>query len=226
MKWKDDEIKTAIILNKNGKRFNEIATILNRNKRSVEIRLHKLGCKENKITYSETLICIECGKEFIDLKKNNRKFCSQSCAASFNNKKHPKRKHIEKIKNCINCDEPLSKWENKYCSKECETTYKQEIIFKKIENGDVTLYQRNYKKYLIHKYGNKCMKCEWDEINPTTGLVPIQLEHKDGNSENHNLENLELLCPNCHSLTPTYGALNKGNGRSKRKEQRKFKGKV
>jgi hypothetical protein len=24
------------------------------------------------------------------------------------------------------------------------------------------------------------------------------------------------LCPNCHSLTPTYGFLNKGNGRKKR----------
>jgi hypothetical protein len=47
------------------------------------------------------------------------------------------------------------------------------------------------------------------------------LEHKDGNSENHNLNNLELLCPNHHSLTPTYGALNKGNGRTKRREKRK-----
>lgn len=227
MKWIDDEIKTAIALNKNGIRFNEIANILNRSKRSVEIRLHKLGYKENKIVYSETLTCVECGKEFIGLKKNNRKFCSQSCSARFNNKIHPKRIHIEKHKNCIECGNPLTnKWKNKYCSKKCEVIHKQNIIFQKIENGDTTLYYKNYRNYLIHKYGNKCMKCEWDEINPSTGLVPIQLEHKDGNSENHNLENLELLCPNCHSLTPTYGALNKGNGRSKRKEQRKFKGKV
>jgi hypothetical protein len=27
---------------------------------------------------------------------------------------------------------------------------------------------------------------------------------------------LELLCPNCHSMTTTYGRLNKGSGRSKR----------
>ena len=43
------------------------------------------------------------------------------------------------------------------------------------------------------------------------------MEHIDGNSENNNIENLELLCPNCHSLTPTFGALNKGKGRKNRK---------
>jgi predicted HNH restriction endonuclease len=26
----------------------------------------------------------------------------------------------------------------------------------------------------------------------------------------HRLENLQLLCPNCHALTPTYRARNKG----------------
>lgn len=30
------------------------------------------------------------------------------------------------------------------------------------------------------------------------------------------INNLILLCPNCHSLTPTYKALNKGNGRHNR----------
>ena len=55
------------------------------------------------------------------------------------------------------------------------------------------------------------MKCEWNEIHPITGNVPVQIEHIDGNSDNNSLENLKLLCPNCHSLTPTYGALNKTN---------------
>ena len=32
------------------------------------------------------------------------------------------------------------------------------------------------------------------------------LPHIDGNNEE---SNLQLLCPNCHSLTPTFGALNK-----------------
>jgi 5-methylcytosine-specific restriction endonuclease McrA len=66
------------------------------------------------------------------------------------------------------------------------------------------------------------MECGWDKINPITNNVPIELEHIDGDSTNNSLENLKLLCPNCHSLTPTFGALNKGNGRwSKRKLNRR-----
>ena len=74
---------------------------------------------------------------------------------------------------------------------------------------------------LVKNNGEKCMKCGWCEKNPITNKVPIELEHKDGNSENNNLDNLELLCPNCHSLTSTYKALNKGNGRHKRRERYK-----
>jgi Zn finger protein HypA/HybF involved in hydrogenase expression len=135
------------------------------------------------------------------------------------------RNREKKEKQCLNCGHSIPN-RNVYCNNKCQGEYSTKITFKKIENGDTSLHDDTYKRYLIYKYGNKCMKCKWDEVNPTTGLVPIQLEHKDGNSENHDLKNLELLCPNCHSLTSTYGALNKGHGRSKRKEQRKFKGNV
>lgn|SRR5208282_1211431 len=42
-------------------------------------------------------------------------------------------------------------------------------------------------------------------------LIPIELDHRDGNHANNRLENLRLLCPNCHALTPTYRGRNKGN---------------
>ena len=40
--------------------------------------------------------------------------------------------------------------------------------------------------------------------------IPLELEHKDGDSTNNSLENLELLCPNCHAQTDTYRGLNIG----------------
>lgn len=95
--------------------------------------------------------------------------------------------------------------------------------FIKIEAGDTSLYEKQYKDYLIYKHGEKCMECGWDKVHPITKKVPIQLEHIDGNSENNSLNNLKLLCPNCHSLTPTYGALNKGNGRETRRIKRQNK---
>lgn len=40
----------------------------------------------------------------------------------------------------------------------------------------------------------------------------MELEHKDGNNANWSRENLEALCPNCHSQTPTWRGRN-GNGK-------------
>jgi 5-methylcytosine-specific restriction endonuclease McrA len=54
---------------------------------------------------------------------------------------------------------------------------------------------------------NKCEICgivEWNS-NP----LAMQLDHIDGNSHNHKLENLRLTCPNCHSQTETYCGKNK-----------------
>jgi predicted nucleic acid-binding Zn ribbon protein len=221
MKWLKEDVETAISLNKSGRRIEEIAKILNREFRSVQIKLQKLGFKQNKRQTTENVKCLNCGKAFTSLIKKKRKFCSQSCGAEYNNKKHPKRVNINKLKNCLYCGQPLNSHQNKFCSQKCSGEYFQQENFKKIESGNASFSATMYKKYLIYKHSNKCMKCGWHEVNPTTGLVPIQLEHKDGNSENHNLNNLELLCPNHHSLTPTYGALNKGNGRTKRRERRK-----
>mgnify|MGYP006337132947 CR=1 FL=1 len=69
---------------------------------------------------------------------------------------------------------------------------------------------------LFEKYNNKCCKCGWGEINPYTGNIPLEVEHKDGNYMNNSEDNLELLCPNCHSLTSTYKGANKGKGRISR----------
>ncbi|GAA1248444.1 hypothetical protein GCM10009633_21770 [Janibacter melonis] len=39
--------------------------------------------------------------------------------------------------------------------------------------------------------------------------IPLELEHRDGDRQNNSLENLELLCPNCHAQTPTYRGRNR-----------------
>jgi len=41
--------------------------------------------------------------------------------------------------------------------------------------------------------------------------IPLELDHIDGNRYNHKIENLRLLCANCHAQTDTYCAKNKGN---------------
>ena len=50
---------------------------------------------------------------------------------------------------------------------------------------------------------NKCAKCG---LSPKWcgELLTLQLDHIDGDRDNWKLENLRLLCPNCHTQTPTY----------------------
>lgn len=163
--------------------------------------------------------CLNCGCDILDLKCHNRKFCSKYCSGSFNNSNKEKG-HWRKKKDveCLNCGKMVR---FKYCNPNCQRSYERRSIFSRIENGEI--FSSNIcKTYLINKYGDKCMECGWCEVNKKTGKIPINLEHVDGDSSNNRLENLKLLCPNCHSLTETYGSLNKGRGRSERQNYRNY----
>jgi 5-methylcytosine-specific restriction endonuclease McrA len=46
--------------------------------------------------------------------------------------------------------------------------------------------------------------------------IPLELEHKNGNRYDNRSENLELLCSNCHALTPTYRGRNVRRRRQRR----------
>lgn len=63
------------------------------------------------------------------------------------------------------------------------------------------------RKRVILEQSNKCNKCQnshWFEQR-----LSLELEHKDGNNKNNTRENLEALCPNCHSLTKTWRGRNR-----------------
>lgn len=41
------------------------------------------------------------------------------------------------------------------------------------------------------------------------GRIPLELDHINGDRHDNRLENLRVLCPNCHSLKPTHRGLNR-----------------
>jgi hypothetical protein len=151
----------------------------------------------SKNTYNT---CPTCNKS-----TKNPKFCSRSCSATFNNIGVVRNGKSPISKPCVSCGTKTSN--PKYCNSDCHNKSKTAKSFSLMEQG-----LKDYsKKYLLNHYGNKCQKCGITEWN--NAPITIELEHIDGDSTNNNFDNLTLLCPNCHSQTPTYKAKNKGNGR-------------
>lgn len=54
----------------------------------------------------------------------------------------------------------------------------------------------------------KCEMCGWAKKSED-GRIPIELDHMNGNRYDNRLENLRILCPNCHSLQSTHRGRNK-----------------
>jgi 5-methylcytosine-specific restriction endonuclease McrA len=63
----------------------------------------------------------------------------------------------------------------------------------------------------MFKDGIKERKCELCGISEWLGIqLPLELHHKDGNHLNNNLHNLQILCPNCHSIQEGNAGANVG----------------
>ena len=124
----------------------------------------------------------------------------------------------EKITKCLICGKSLVKGQTKFCCQEHFNEYKyqqniQNWLSGKDEGWSGTGIKKFIRRYLLEKADYKCEECGWDKINPVTGNSPLEVHHKDGNYKNNKLENLQILCPNCHSLTDTYKSLNKDSER-------------
>lgn len=165
--------------------------------------------------------CLNCGKE---LEGSQQKFCSSSCAAKINNLgvvRHGKKKN----KHCLNCGNKLKETQKKYCCSFCRKDFQYKEYIEGWKNSKETGLKGTYnisrylRQYMVEKFSNKCQICGWSEVNPFTNRIPLEIHHIDGNYLNNSEDNLQLLCPNCHSLTSTYKAANK-NGRKERKKYR------
>lgn len=162
------------------------------------------------------LLCRQCQNPLThDDKNRKKKFCNKSCSATYNNLQRQKRLKEKKKKPCKQCGNPTFE-KNQFCCLQCSADYRWIFqILPKVINGNGN--NKTIKRYLIEKHGHVCSTCKNMEWNDQP--IPLEVEHIDGNSENNSLDNVVMICPNCHAQTPTYKGKNKGKGRWKRRQR-------
>jgi len=123
--------------------------------------------------------------------------------------------------NCLECgqESPVSHQKrNKYCSNSCQREYEYKKRVKEWLHEGIswkTGIPKWAKRHLADVNGKQCSVCHIDEWQGKE--IVLEVDHIDGLHYNNNVENLRLICPNCHSQTDTYKNRNMGNGRSYRK---------
>lgn len=97
-----------------------------------------------------------------------------------------------------------NKGNNCLTDKRVGSKHSLEEIFK--ENSNTS---RGYIRNLILKNNLLKYECDRCHISEWQGeKISLDLDHKNGIRNDHRLENLHFLCPNCHSLTHSYKGRN------------------
>ena len=173
--------------------------------------------------------CKSCSRP-ISYHQRKNTFCSDSCyrracSDRISNNGSPRKRKISIDRACLNCESKFTlrtpNDTKKYCNLECSFSYQVKQVWADIESGLIDV-RSTLKKHLIQRRGHECEGCQntiWktslfndSEVFP----IPLELDHIDGDASNNIPSNLRLLCPTCHSLTPTAKGKNRGNGRSTR----------
>jgi hypothetical protein len=83
------------------------------------------------------------------------------------------------------------------------------INLNEILEGKHPQYQTFKLKNRLYSEGIKTNRCEICNIDSWNGKpIQCELDHINGKSSDHRLENLRVICPNCHSQTNTFRAKN------------------
>lgn len=145
-------------------------------------------------------------------------YCSKECWV-----RHKKPNRVLTAR-CPACQNLMYKKKGKRtCSHECHHELRHQKYIERWlagrETGNVKgeLVSNHIKRWLKETRGNRCEQCKWDTIHPVLGYVQLNVDHTDGNAGRTTPNNIRLLCLRCHGMTPTYGGLNRGNGRKLRK---------
>jgi hypothetical protein len=85
-----------------------------------------------------------------------------------------------------------------------------ELLVKNSNYQSYKLAKRLLKEGIKEYKCERCKRTEWEGV-----LIPLELHHINGIKTDNRIDNLQLLCPNCHALTDNYRGKNIGMSASK-----------
>ncbi len=153
------------------------------------------------------MLCEKCKKEH-DGSFGSGRFCSKNCAFK---REYERKKGSSSWINVLK-EKDLVKY-IQYCEKQREdgiiSHIKQSIKLKETYDKKPwgELGKDAKRRRVLDEQKHKCNVCGLSEWRGQK--LTLEIEHKDGNHMNDNRENLEGLCPNCHSITETWRGRNK-----------------
>lgn len=111
----------------------------------------------------------------------------------FTSNGHPAKQLV--TKKCLCCEiefttEKRSTREQVTCSRACSNTYFRSGP----NNGNYIDAASTYRNKAFKYYAPICVRCGHNNI------LALEVHHKDKNRDNSNIENLEILCANCHTI--------------------------
>lgn len=190
------------------------------------------AARNQRLKLSKRKQCLKCGNAFITT-DNRKKYCNRSCSTSANNigiNRNSGGINGQKVsqKVCPECNNIFHSNTKVFCNSNCKKLNKKKLFFQDWIDGKIGLSNKDgslksaAKKFLIAEVGNQCSQCGWNTPNPVLKRPILTIDHIDGNWKNNYKINLRVLCFNCHTLTSTFGALNKGSVSPRSKTTRKL----
>ncbi|MBW6441772.1 HNH endonuclease [Patescibacteria group bacterium] len=76
-----------------------------------------------------------------------------------------------------------------------------------VKNSGYQSYKLKHRLFLAGLKKEECEECGWKKQS-IDGRIPVELDHINGDNRDNRLENLRILCPNCHSLKPNHRGKN------------------
>jgi len=166
------------------------------------------NCNPRKTNPTKSHICLNCNNP-----TNNSKFCSRSCAQSYNNKIRPKRKPIERICSCGKTFIPKFKSSRRLCES-CQEKRQVSVEFKaktlssyhekksvkdkhpSWKNSHIRILNRSWNKEMLKR---PCEHCGYDKHVELCHIKPVSSFPETATLAEVNApENNKVLCRNCH----------------------------